>query len=403
MAWVRLDDGFPDHPKVGAAGPVAGWLFVSALCYASRYLTDGFVPASQLRRLAEIDDPEGAAAALVRSGLFEVEADGWRIHDYLDHQTSRERVDEARAQNARRQDRWRERNRNASRNAVTNALRNGAVTRDVPPTRDGAAAGTGSGSRAADGDGAGDEDAPSYREVDSGASRNASRNAVTNASRNAVSNAPVTAHTYTYTSRNEETLSAESGARAPDPPEELSREPVEEPVVARATKGRAAAARRPGRLPEGWEPGEAGMEWAAAAGYSRAEVARETERFRDHHAAKGTVMTDWLAAWRNWMRRSEEFGAASGRRPARSGPSLAVVPEASAAYRAAESALPDDWEPSDEQVASVARRVGLSPAQVRVLTEEFAAHARATGKTFANWDTAWLNRMRLVAQQGVAS
>ena len=145
------------------------------------------------------------------------------------------------------------------------------------------------------------------------------------------------------------------------------------------------------------------MAWAAAAGYSRAEVARETERFRDHHRAKGTVMTDWLAAWRNWMRRSEEFGAAAaGRRPARSGPGLAVVPESSPAHRAAGTPLPEGWWPSEEQMAA-ARRFGLTTAQVEALTGEFVAHARATGKASLDWSTAWQTRLRLVAQQGVAS
>jgi len=36
MAWVRLDDGFPDHPKALQAGPLACWLYVCGIAYANR-------------------------------------------------------------------------------------------------------------------------------------------------------------------------------------------------------------------------------------------------------------------------------------------------------------------------------------------------------------------------------
>jgi hypothetical protein len=57
MTWVKIDDGFADHPKVIEAGPMASWLFLCGLTYCSRQLTDGFIPAGQLRRLADVDCP----------------------------------------------------------------------------------------------------------------------------------------------------------------------------------------------------------------------------------------------------------------------------------------------------------------------------------------------------------
>ncbi len=41
MSWIKIDDQFSDHPKIIEAGPLAGWLYVSSLCYCGRYLTDG--------------------------------------------------------------------------------------------------------------------------------------------------------------------------------------------------------------------------------------------------------------------------------------------------------------------------------------------------------------------------
>lgn len=39
----------------------------------------------------------------------------------------------------------------------------------------------------------------------------------------------------------------------------------------------------------------------------------ETEKFIDHHRAKGTVARDWRASWRTWMRNAVQFQAERGR------------------------------------------------------------------------------------------
>lgn len=96
MTWVRLDDQFPDHPKVLEAGPAAAWLYICGLSYASRYLTDGFIPAVQVRRLADMDGAEEAAERLVTVGLWAPADDGYQIHDYLDYQQSATKVREER-------------------------------------------------------------------------------------------------------------------------------------------------------------------------------------------------------------------------------------------------------------------------------------------------------------------
>jgi hypothetical protein len=92
MAWVKLDDQFPDHPKVVAAGPAAGWLYVCGLAYCSRYLTDGFIPKDQIRRLADVGSTQKHAEALVAVGLWERTEGGYLVHDYLEYNPSKERV-----------------------------------------------------------------------------------------------------------------------------------------------------------------------------------------------------------------------------------------------------------------------------------------------------------------------
>lgn len=91
--WVKLDDGFADHPKVRAMSDKALRAHVNALCYAARFLTDGHVPRETLR---VISSPR-VTAELVDLGAWDRNGDGGIvIHDYLDHQPSRADVERER-------------------------------------------------------------------------------------------------------------------------------------------------------------------------------------------------------------------------------------------------------------------------------------------------------------------
>lgn len=125
MSWVKLDDQFTDHPKIAQAGALAGWLYVCGLTYSARYLTDGFVPAAQVRRLADVDNAETLAARLVAAGLWEPAPGGYQIHDYLDYQPSGEAVRKERAASNARVAEWRTKKReerNGQSNGVTYPL-----------------------------------------------------------------------------------------------------------------------------------------------------------------------------------------------------------------------------------------------------------------------------------------
>lgn len=98
MPWVRLEDDFTEHPKILRAGPLAGWLWLTAIAWSNRNGTDGHIPLPQIRRLADFDgigvylgnfsgddvDPMKLADVLVDAGLFEAVHGGFYIHDY-DH------------------------------------------------------------------------------------------------------------------------------------------------------------------------------------------------------------------------------------------------------------------------------------------------------------------------------
>lgn len=47
-------------------------------------------------------------------------------------------------------------------------------------------------------------------------------------------------------------------------------------------------------------------QWAATKA-PRVDLSRETDRWLDHHRAKGSTFSDWRAAWRTWMSRAEQY------------------------------------------------------------------------------------------------
>jgi len=123
MAWVRLDDGFAEHPKVLQVGAFGAWVAVQGLCYANRNLTDGFVPFAiaqsfVTRGAVRIDgdaqwtlgETTGHAgyditdvdwcAVLVDAGIWERAPGGYRIHDYEQYQPSKADVLSLREQRA---------------------------------------------------------------------------------------------------------------------------------------------------------------------------------------------------------------------------------------------------------------------------------------------------------------
>jgi len=100
MTWVRIDEHFDEHPKIESVGPLATAVYIAGLCYSNRQLTNGFIPRRKALRLVDVSDysdPETEIKKLCATGLWVVEADGYRIHDYHDYQPSKQQVIEQRA------------------------------------------------------------------------------------------------------------------------------------------------------------------------------------------------------------------------------------------------------------------------------------------------------------------
>jgi hypothetical protein len=102
MTWVKLDDRFPEHPKVAQVGAVTAWLHVCGIAYCNRNLTDGRIPRGIVPALTALQgigfwtgneweeaDPFELAESLVEENLWEHDGGDFRIHDYDQYQPAR--------------------------------------------------------------------------------------------------------------------------------------------------------------------------------------------------------------------------------------------------------------------------------------------------------------------------
>ena len=89
--------------------------------------------------------------------------------------------------------------------------------------------------------------------------------------------------------------------------------PTPTPNTAKAV---GASRRKPQvAMPDDFAPNETGTSLAVA---KHIDVEAELRKFRDYHAAKGSVMADWQAAWRTWV---------GNARPGTPGPNIANGPK----------------------------------------------------------------------------
>lgn len=105
MSWVKLDDQMGDHRKVRRAlsdsRPALALHFL-AILHCARYLTDGFVDQRFVDDTLPKRERNSAVSALIANGLWKTEREGFRVHDYLDYNPTREKVQALRASDAER-------------------------------------------------------------------------------------------------------------------------------------------------------------------------------------------------------------------------------------------------------------------------------------------------------------
>ena len=98
MAWIKLDHNVPRHPKIAGLSDRAFLWWITGLCYASEFLTDGALPPVFIATV-----PRKAWEELIGADLWYVDEPGrLLIHDYLKHQTSKAKIEAERRRTADR-------------------------------------------------------------------------------------------------------------------------------------------------------------------------------------------------------------------------------------------------------------------------------------------------------------
>ena len=80
--------------------------------------------------------------------------------------------------------------------------------------------------------------------------------------------------------------------------------PIPIPIPIPIPRNTVGDAKRRKQIPLDFFPDETGLKVAASKGVS---ADAELQKFKDFHAAKGSVMLDWQAAWRTWCNNAKQF------------------------------------------------------------------------------------------------
>jgi len=124
MSWLRLDDGFGDHPKILLLTRSERWTFVELLTYCAKHRTDGYFPTTIADSRRHVTP--SFLEKCVDAGLVDQAENGeLRVHDWADFNPGKDPT------GAVRQSRW----RNAKRNAPRNGSITENVTGDITPSR----------------------------------------------------------------------------------------------------------------------------------------------------------------------------------------------------------------------------------------------------------------------------
>ena len=133
MTWFKVDDGFYDHPKFLDVPNAAIGLWTKSGAWCGKHLTDGVIPASQVKRFK---GTKSQINALVSAGIWvedrsENGAKVFRFHDWNGWQPTREQKLKEREDGAERKRKSRQRKRQELQEREN-------VTRDshVTPSRD---------------------------------------------------------------------------------------------------------------------------------------------------------------------------------------------------------------------------------------------------------------------------
>lgn len=144
MPWVRIDDKAMEHPKIVGLSDGAFRLWVEGLAHCQKYLTDGNIDPVSLRKLRAFS-PKRMGQLIASTLWSRRDGDAVSVHQYLDWNDSRARVEKVRKQGRVRVEKFRG---NGVTGEACNALQPSGVGTHVTNQQDrsnGKGGGTGEG------------------------------------------------------------------------------------------------------------------------------------------------------------------------------------------------------------------------------------------------------------------
>ena len=131
MTWVKLDDGFYDHPKVEDLSLEAVGLWTLCASYCGKHLSDGFVGSARVRKLGGTD---ATVAELIESGLWDEAPGGIQFHDWAEYQFTRSQVESKRESDRERKRKQRRNDDGTYAESQAESAKSHSVTPDGIPT-----------------------------------------------------------------------------------------------------------------------------------------------------------------------------------------------------------------------------------------------------------------------------
>lgn len=92
----------------------------------------------------------------------------------------------------------------------------------------------------------------------------------------------------------------------PHPLKELTLTPLP-PTSLRSVGPKPKTTKNRSQISEDEQPVEADLDFARKAGMESRRIGEEWAQFRDHHCKLGSLMADWRAAWRTWVRNCGKY------------------------------------------------------------------------------------------------
>jgi hypothetical protein len=96
MAWMRLEVSYIDHPKFLVLSDGAFRLWHEGKSYCEKHLTDGLIPVAAVKSFRHFNERRAAELSTAPKGydwpLWEPHDIGIKMHDFLDHNDSREKA-----------------------------------------------------------------------------------------------------------------------------------------------------------------------------------------------------------------------------------------------------------------------------------------------------------------------